>query len=58
MATATVPIEYEVGEGLKVVGNKLCVDTVNQAVKEEKRPITSNAVHVEVGNLDALLNTV
>ena len=53
-----VEIEYEIGEGLKVVGDKLCVDTVDQAIKDEKRPITSNAVHVEVGNLDALLRTV
>ena len=53
-----VEIEYEIGEGLKVVNGKLCVDTVNQAIKEERRPITSNAVNVEVGNLDALLHTV
>ena len=50
---------YEIGEGLKVTPDgKLTVDTVDSAIKDESRPITSNGVAVEVGNLDALLNTV
>jgi hypothetical protein len=53
-----VEIEYEIGDGLKVVDGRLCVDTVDQAIRNETRPITSNAVNVEVGNLDALLQTV
>lgn len=55
---ATITTTYEIGEGLKVVGDTLVVDTTDEAKKDKTNPITSNGVAIEVGNLDALLHTV
>ena len=43
-------IPYQIGAGLKVEENVLMVDTAN--VVEE---VTSAAVYVEIGNIEALL---
>lgn len=56
--TVNGSVEYEIGEGLKVVDDTLMVDSVDTATKDERRPITSHGVAVEVGNLEVLLHTV
>ena len=49
---------YEIGDGLRVDGNILSVDTADVAEEDNTRPITSAAVYVEVGNINALLATI
>lgn len=49
---------YAVGHGLKVVDGALIVDTAEAVEADSTLPITSAAVHVEVGNIEALLRTV
>lgn len=51
-------IEYEIGPGLKVENGKLCVDVTDAVEHDNTKPITSNGVAIEIGNLDALLNIV
>ena len=47
-------IPYQIGAGLKVEENVLMVDTAN-VVEEDTKPVTSAAVYVEIGNIEALL---
>lgn len=48
-----------VGENMKIDGNGvLSVDTANAAEKDNTRPITSAAVHTEIGNIEILLSTI
>lgn len=47
-----------VGHGLRVVGGKLEVDTAGAVEADNTLPVTSAAVHVEVGNIEALLATI
>lgn len=54
----TISTTYELGDGLKIKNDKLVVDTVDAAEKDNKKPITSHGVAVEVGNLEVLLHTV
>lgn len=54
----TISTTYELGEGLKIVDDALVVDTTNSAEKNNKKPITSHGVAVEVGNLEVLLHTI
>ena len=49
----TVP--YKIGDGLKVVEGTLIVDTANAVEEDNTRPVTSAAVFVEIGNIEALL---
>lgn len=51
---------YEIGHGLKVEedGVTLAVDTADVVEKDNTLPITSAAVHVTVGNINALLETI
>lgn len=44
-----------VGENLKVVNGALTVDTAPNVQQDNTKPITSAAVYVEVGNINALL---
>lgn len=44
-----------IGDNLKVVCGALTVDTANDVEQDNTRPITSAAVYVEVGNINALL---
>ena len=44
-----------VGGGLKVEGNVLSVDTAQRVEEDNTRPVTSAAVYVEIGNIEALL---
>lgn len=46
---------WGIGDGLKVVDGKLCVDTADAVEQDNTRPVTSAAVFVELGNVEALL---
>lgn len=48
-------VPYKIGAGLKVVENELMVDTANAVEEDNTRPVTSVAVYVEIGNIEALL---
>lgn len=48
-------VPYKIGAGLKVVENELMVDTANAVEQDNTRPVTSAAVYVEIGNIEALL---
>ena len=47
-----------VGHGLKVVDGALAVDTADAVEADNTLPVTSAAVHVEVGNIEVLLATI
>ena len=49
---------YKIGSGLKVENGTLSVDVVNDVEKDNTKPITSAAVHVTVGNIEAILKTI
>lgn len=46
---------YQIGEGLKLEGRVLSVDTADRVEQDNTKPVTSAAVHVEIGNIEALL---
>ena len=46
---------YKIGNGLKLDGNTLSVDTTNAVEKDNTKPVTSAAVYTEIGNIEALL---
>lgn len=48
-------VPYKIGDGLKVVEGTLMVDTANVVEEDNTRPVTSAAVYVEIGNIEALL---
>lgn len=54
----TISTIYELGTGLKIVGDQLVVDTTDVAEENNQKPITSHGVSIEVGNLSALLATI
>lgn len=51
---------YTIGEGLKLdaATNTLSVDTAEAVEKDNTKPVTSAAVYTEVGNINALLETI
>lgn len=49
---------WSVGHGLRVVGGALTVDTADAVEADNTLPVSSAAVHVEVGNIEALLATI
>lgn len=49
---------YEIGDGLKVEGDVLSVDTATDAEEDNTKPITSAAVYTEIGNINILLATI
>ena len=51
---------YNIGNGLKLdpESNTLSVDVANDAEEDNTRPISSAAVYTELGNIDALLQTI
>ena len=53
--TAGGGIPYQIGAGLKVEENVLMVDTANVVEEDNTKPVTSAAVYVEIGNIEALL---
>ena len=48
-------VPYKIGDGLKVVNSTLMVDTADAVEEDNTRPVTSAAVYVEIGNIEALL---
>lgn len=49
----------KVGENLKITEDGvLSVDTATQVEQDNTKPITSAAVHTEIGNIDVLLKTI
>ena len=48
----------EIGEGLKVDGGKLVVDTTDKIEQGNIKPVTSAAVYTVVGNINALLASI
>lgn len=51
---------YVWGDGLTydIASNTVSVDTVDDAIEGESRPITSNGVHKEIGNIAIILGTI
>lgn len=51
---------YTIGDGLKLdaATNTLSVDTADSVEKDNTKPVTSAAVYTEVGNINALLETI
>lgn len=49
----TVP--YKIGDGLKVVEGTLMVDAADVVEEDNTKPVSSAAVFVEIGNIEALL---
>lgn len=49
---------YIIGHGLKLEGMVLSVDSAVSVEKDNTLPITSAAVYTEIGNIDALLQTI
>ena len=54
-AGGTGALPYQIGAGLKVEENVLMVDTAGKVEQDNTRPVTSAAVYVEIGNIEALL---
>lgn len=48
-------VPYKIGDGLKVVNSTLMVDTADAVEQDNTLPVTSAAVYVEIGNIEALL---
>ena len=46
-------VEY--GAGLKLEGGVLTVDTADAVEQDNTKPVTSAAVHTEIGNIEVLL---
>lgn len=46
---------FTIGENLKLVNGVLSVDTANAVEQDNTKPVTSAAVHVEIGNIEAIL---
>ena len=55
VATQTLLGGIMVGENLKIVGGVLSVDTATEVEQDNTRPVTSAAVHTELGNIEVLL---
>lgn len=51
-------VDFEVDETLKLENGILSVNTAKKMEKDNTLPITSAAVYVEVGNINALLETI
>ena len=51
-------MNYIIGDGLKLEGRTLSVDTANAVEKDNTKPVTSAAVHVQLGNVEALLKSI
>ena len=49
---------YEIGSGLAVKDGVLLVDVADNAEKDNTRPITAAAVYTQIGNINALLETI
>ena len=56
--SADVGNDYIIGDGLKLENGVLSVDTVNQVLEDNTKPVTSGAVYMELGNVEALLANI
>ena len=56
-AESAVPAgSLSIGDGLKwAADGKLTVDTADKVEQDNTKPVTSAAVHTEIGNIEALL---
>ena len=48
----------KVGENLKIADGVLSVDTATEVQRDNTKPITSGAVHTEIGNIEVLLEKI
>lgn len=51
-------VTYEAGENILIKNNRISVLTADEAEQDNTRPITSAAVHTQLGNIQALLETI
>ena len=58
VASNTTLGAIKVGENLKINNGVLSVDTVNDIVQDNTKPVTSGAVYTEVGNIEVLLKNI
>ena len=58
VASSTTLGAIKVGENLKINNGVLSVDTVNDIVQDNTKPVTSGAVYTEVGNIEVLLKNI
>ena len=49
---------YDIGNGLKLEGNTLSVDTAPEVEEDNTKPVTSGAVYVQLGNVEILLANI
>ena len=49
---------YAIGDGLKIVDGRLTVDTATEVEEDNTKPVTSGAVYVQLGNVEALLENI
>lgn len=47
-----------VGESLRITDGVLSVDTATVVQQDNTKPVTSGAVHTEIGNIEALLEKI
>ena len=50
--------KYDIGKGLKLVGDTLSVDTTDEVAYDNTKPITSSAVYTTIGNIQSILNSI
>lgn len=56
--SADVGNDYTIGDGLKLENGVLSVDTVDQVIEDNTKPVTSGAVYMELGNVEVLLANI
>lgn len=49
---------FEIGNGLKLINNTLSVDTTTEVEEDNTQPVTSGAVYMQLGNVEALLANI
>lgn len=58
VATADVLGGIKVGDNLKITDGVLSVDTAAKVEQDNTKPVTSGAVHMEIGNIEVLLSKI
>lgn len=49
---------YKIGDGLILQDGVLSVDTINEVEEDNTKPVTSGAVYMQLGNVEALLANI
>lgn len=49
---------YVIGDGLKLEGDTISVDTATEVEEDNTKPVTSGAVYVQLGNVEILLSNI